>query len=405
MPFAKEEEKAEALRKDILGWYLRKADSDPRDPVIVAQSVYDQSAPDDRKTVRRLMSRLVQTGVGSTPAPATVVINDLEPELLPMARHFTDLGVIQFSEDCFYFGDRRVVDRWDLLRQWVNEDEQFLILRQQLTVGARSWQQSGRDTSVLLRGKLLKDALEWLGKRPDDFNKMEREFVEASEVESKLQTGKEDKKALLFGWKFRVLAVLSILLSLLFFATPLFDGIFPGKRYWSSAGEYWTAQQSGTFMELTQISGTSDGKRLWASGERGTGFVSTDGEHWAVQPSTLNADYKQYIFVTNQGKRLWALGDGGRIMASIDGMFLGPAGQRDYGQAMHSLLEIGDGKHLWVVGGGGWSLTSNDSEHWVAKASGTTADLYSIFATSDGTGLWAVGASGTILSSFDEGEH
>jgi hypothetical protein len=99
---------------------------------------------------------------------------------------------------------------------------------------------------------------------------------------------------------------------------------------------------------------TSDGKRLWAVGDRGTILESDDGEHWNARSSgTPNGLLS--IFGTSDGKRLWAVGDIGTI------------------------------------------LESDDGEHWNARSSGTSNDLLSIFGTSNGKRLWAVGQTGSIL--------
>ena len=66
---------------------------------------------------------------------------------------------------------------------------------------------------------------------------------------------------------------------------------------------------------LSSISGTSDGKRLWAVGRQGTILESGDGEHWNKRNSGTKNDLYS-IFGTNDGKRLWAVGGSGTILES-----------------------------------------------------------------------------------------
>jgi photosystem II stability/assembly factor-like uncharacterized protein len=75
---------------------------------------------------------------------------------------------------------------------------------------------------------------------------------------------------------------------------------------------------------------------------------------------------------------------------------------RDSGttQELTSIFGTSDGKHLWVVGQNGTILESDDGgATWTARNSGTTNNLWSIFGTSGGQHLWAVGDHGTILES------
>src|ERR1019366_4244388 len=148
---SKEDDEADRLRKEILGWYLRKPDSGVLDPVELAQSAYDQSDAAGRQVMKRVMLRLVQAG-GPTLLPAALEIDELGAQLERAARTLVDAGILLMSGTSVYI-DRRVVERWGPLLQWAREDEAFLVWRQTLTVKARSWRSSGKDASGLLRGK------------------------------------------------------------------------------------------------------------------------------------------------------------------------------------------------------------------------------------------------------------
>src|SRR5262249_15130634 len=84
------------------------------------------------------------------------------------------------SGNSVFIADRKIVESWDLLRLWLNEDSDFLLWRQKLVVSARSWRDHQYDESVLLRGALLKEAMEWTDKRPEDLTRPERDFISAS---------------------------------------------------------------------------------------------------------------------------------------------------------------------------------------------------------------------------------
>jgi photosystem II stability/assembly factor-like uncharacterized protein/Mrp family chromosome partitioning ATPase len=448
VPLADEDEEAERLRKEALGWYLRKPDSGVLDPVEMAQSTYDQSDSASQQLIRRVMLRLVQVG-GSAPGLVTVEMGDLGKALEPMARRLADAGILQISGNSLFIADRKIIERWDRLSQWTKEDEALLIWRQALTVSARSWLQSGKDSSALLRGKLLFEAVDWAEKRPDELNEHELDFI----ATSKKGKGRE---ASLVTWLLSgshaslavrlvsILLVISITMVIGLKASLVWSWLSdPVERLWAPAGEHWTVQSSGTTYDLYSVFGTRDGKRLWAVGESGTIMESGDGQHWDAQTSGTTNNLMS-IIGTSDGKRLWAVGMSGTILESGDGqrwnaqtsgttndlysVFLTGDGKRLWAVSkMGDILESGngedwtktrivnpnelwsvfgtsDGKRLWVVGQGGVILKSDGGQLWATQASGTANSLTSVFGTSNGQRLWAVGYLGTILKS-DDGQH
>ena len=80
-----------------------------------------------------------------------------------------------------------------------------------------------------------------------------------------------------------------------------------------------TAPKVYNFRNLTadihSVFGTSDGKRLWAVGDKGTILESSDGEHWNARISGTTSDLSS-VFGTSDGKRLWAVGVRGTILVS-----------------------------------------------------------------------------------------
>jgi photosystem II stability/assembly factor-like uncharacterized protein len=197
--------------------------------------------------------------------------------------------------------------------------------------------------------------------------------------------------------------------------TPDLNSVFgtsDGKRLWavgakgtileSSDGDHWNVRTSGTTSDLNAVFGTSDGKRLWVVGQEGTILESSDGEHWNARTSGTTEDLNS-VFGTSDGKRLWAVTARGTILESSDGEHWNArtSGTPD---ALTSVFGTSDGKRLWTVTALGTILESSDGEHWNARTSGATVFLNSVFGTSDGKRLWAVGGEGTILESSD-GEH
>jgi WD40 repeat protein len=75
---------------------------------------------------------------------------------------------------------------WDLLQRWLHEDRQFLMWRQELDRRVQAWVETSpndplvRDEGRLLGSRDLAEAEEWRGRRADDLNHIEHEYIEAS---------------------------------------------------------------------------------------------------------------------------------------------------------------------------------------------------------------------------------
>jgi len=166
----------------------------------------------------------------------------------------------------------------------------------------------------------------------------------------------------------------------------------------------WTAHFIKGAGWLFSISGTSDGRYLWAVGENGTIFASDDlGANWEARPSGTNATLYS-IFGAGDGRRLWVVGDQGTVLESDDGSLTWVARKSDTTSALFSIFGTSDGKHLWAVGSWGALVESDDGgENWTWRKVGTRRDLRSISGTSDGKRLWIAGGWGTILESDDGG--
>lgn len=68
---------------------------------------------------------------------------------------------------------------WGRLRQWLDEDREFLLWQQRLRAGLRQWQANDQDEGALLRGAPLAEAENWFNQRGADLNEAERQFIQA----------------------------------------------------------------------------------------------------------------------------------------------------------------------------------------------------------------------------------
>ena len=83
-----------------------------------------------------------------------------------------------------------LIRRWQTLRQWVDEEREFLVWQEKLRVLLGQWVESGKDEGAVLRGLPLDEALRWRETHTVHLANGEREFIAASE-----QLRKQTRKA------------------------------------------------------------------------------------------------------------------------------------------------------------------------------------------------------------------
>ena len=70
---------------------------------------------------------------------------------------------------------------WERLQQWMTEDRDFRKWQDRLRFAIKTWEETGRANSALLRGALLVEAEDWLQERREDItDAKEIEFIKAS---------------------------------------------------------------------------------------------------------------------------------------------------------------------------------------------------------------------------------
>jgi len=80
---------------------------------------------------------------------------------------------------------------WKRLQQWMAEDRDFRQWQDRLRFEIKTWEETGRNNSALLRGALLVEAEDWLKEKPEgitdvqeiEFIKASRQFQEQEEIE------------------------------------------------------------------------------------------------------------------------------------------------------------------------------------------------------------------------------
>ncbi|NET61425.1 MAG: AAA family ATPase [Symploca sp. SIO2E6] len=75
-----------------------------------------------------------------------------------------------------------LIQKWERLREWINNDRQFRTWQERLRGAIRQWKASDQDKGALLRGYLLGEAQNWQEKYRTYLSPGEREYIEISET-------------------------------------------------------------------------------------------------------------------------------------------------------------------------------------------------------------------------------
>ncbi len=159
-----------------------------------AEGVYLRLAADDQTLMRRILLRLVRldendlrrdarrreqfdqllVDEGERAAVSRLVARLADEKLL-------STGVNPASgEHEVELAHEALIQHWARLQEWIEADRANLKLQQKIAAAAAGWVDLERDPGALYRGALLAQAEELLQDEAGAFNRLEREFVEAS---------------------------------------------------------------------------------------------------------------------------------------------------------------------------------------------------------------------------------
>ena len=166
----------------------------------------------------------------------------------------------------------------------------------------------------------------------------------------------------------------------------------------------WTAQSSGTSLELFHVFFQADGQTGWTVGQSGTLLRSTDGgTSWSSVSSgtsehllALDFPSGSVGFVAGTGRTLLRTMNGGNSWTPITIDELDPTDiilDIDFFSASVGAMVTTEG----VL------LTSDGGSNWTLSPTGSSAILAAIAYRTESTDLWVVGSAGTIMRYDVEG--
>jgi len=155
----------------------------------VANLAYALLTPPEQESARSLFKRLVrvaQLDEGEMKdSPRSVKLEDLTPDEQRLAGSFSNRGLLVITKDesgqeTVGLAWERLIETWDLFKNWIDQDREFLIWRQYLQSAFSRWEKKSRSNSDLMAGSRLEEAEKWFASRAEDLNKAESNYISES---------------------------------------------------------------------------------------------------------------------------------------------------------------------------------------------------------------------------------
>jgi Tol biopolymer transport system component len=157
-----------------------------------ANEIYEALPPAQQEAARRALIRLVRPGEGTEDTRRRATLDDLDTDARPVVDRLAAARLVvtgrdpALGKDIVEVSHEALIQRWQLLHKWIDEDREFLRTREKITAATEHWQASRCDSSLLLApGRPLAEGLDLLAKRRSDLDKVPIEFIETSNAAQK----------------------------------------------------------------------------------------------------------------------------------------------------------------------------------------------------------------------------
>jgi len=164
---------------------------------VLATAELSPETPDVDDALRRAFLQMVRITASGRFTRQPARWRDLPSGALPLVERFVHSRLLVLREE----GGERIVEvahealfrSWQRLRDWLDQDREFLLWRRRLRAASSQWSETGRDDDALLRGGALAEAERWLGEHAEGLDE-ERAFIEESAAAQQRRLGAERRR-------------------------------------------------------------------------------------------------------------------------------------------------------------------------------------------------------------------
>jgi tetratricopeptide (TPR) repeat protein len=143
----------------------------------------DAQQQDIARQVFTRMVRFKDAVNGASVEPQTIGLSMLTSDQAAMLKTLAEMNMVKLGSGTtgqwVTFADESACRQWRRLRDWIREDEEFLLWRQRLERYVGDWRRTS-DEGALLSGALLDEANRWLGIRRKELCDYEIGYIERS---------------------------------------------------------------------------------------------------------------------------------------------------------------------------------------------------------------------------------
>jgi WD40 repeat protein/energy-coupling factor transporter ATP-binding protein EcfA2 len=165
-----------------------------------AEVVYAQLTVEERVQAQQIFMQLVTLGEDRAVNCRLATREEIKPENWNLAARLATARLVvtdrseTSGEETIELVHEALLHSWGRLEQWIQVDGPFRRWQEQLRTAQRTWENSDRDQGVLLRGKLLNNAEEWLEERPTQISEKGKEFIQLSLQHREQKSNKEKQR-------------------------------------------------------------------------------------------------------------------------------------------------------------------------------------------------------------------
>ncbi|MFG6107514.1 trypsin-like peptidase domain-containing protein [Leptothoe sp. EHU-05/26/07-4] len=160
-----------------------------------ASDIYSRFSEADKRQARRILVQLVRPGEGTDDTRRLATRSDLGEEswdLITKRGGLADSRLVVTGrnaggQETVEVVHEALIQKWDLLKGWMEDDRRFRTWQEQFRVNVRQWNETNKDKATLLRGKPLTDASAWKRQRPYEFSQSESSYIQRSLIRERIR--------------------------------------------------------------------------------------------------------------------------------------------------------------------------------------------------------------------------